>query len=662
MDARATVAHVADLFPLTARPIRVGTMDLSSRLVVPPHSGGGGSLLGAPELFERHCAYWAARLHGGAAWVGGSPVHVGNPLVPGFEPTGVGANPGISMFRAPNFVDRMTKYMDRLHEAGGYGSAQFVLQGGMPSAPSSTLSGYLDHRIPHALDLEEIAWLVREYGECAALAAAGKVDALELHANHDDVLQWFLSPLTNRRDDGYGGSFENRRRLLREVVEAMRAHVDHPITIGLRLCIDEMIDGGTTVADAQQLVAAFTADGTVDYFSLDVGDNWGRVSYVQPGFYDEAQWAPMCGEVKRATELPVVYVGRVTSVAAAEQVVADGHADLVGFARAMIADPELIRKTRQNRAHEVRPCVALQECIDRRVVERLPFACAVNPRAGQADDPPAAVTSNPKSVLVIGGGPAGTEFAAQMAERGHRVQLWEREPELGGQLALAARLRMNRAYAKWIRWQQDRLAHLGVDVQLARPADADQVADEPADIVAIATGARARRPDVPGIDLPHVYTGTDLVSGGAVELGEHVLVVSEDDRLAPLAVADHLAGDGRQVTLVYRSTTPSPLVGKYTIGAVLARLDDGGVATIPMTRLVAVEPGRVTVANAYSGRRWTVDDVDSVVLACGALPVAELFGAVKARRAGVHLLGDAFAPRRVVSATRQAYELAQTFD
>ena len=121
--------------------------------------------------------------------------------------------------------------------------------------------------------------------------------------------------------------------------------MQRPITIGLRLCIDEMIDGGQTLEDCQAVLAAFTADGTVDYFSLDVGDNWGRVSYIQPGFYDEAQWAPMAGQARTATDLPVVYVGRVTSVETAERILADGHADLVGFARAAIADPELVVKS-----------------------------------------------------------------------------------------------------------------------------------------------------------------------------------------------------------------------------------------------------------------------------------------------------------------------------
>jgi len=175
-------------------------MRLDHRLVISPHSGGGGSLLGNEEMFERHCAYWVTRVHGGVQWVGGGPTFVRNPLIPGFEPTGVGSN-GPGLFRHPLFVVRMGELMNRLHRAGGFGSVQFVLQGGMPNAPSSTLSGYADHRIPHALSMDEIAWLIREYGECGARASEAGADAIELHANHDDLLQWFISPLTNRRID-----------------------------------------------------------------------------------------------------------------------------------------------------------------------------------------------------------------------------------------------------------------------------------------------------------------------------------------------------------------------------------------------------------------------------------------------------------------------------
>jgi 2,4-dienoyl-CoA reductase-like NADH-dependent reductase (Old Yellow Enzyme family)/thioredoxin reductase len=642
------------------RPLTVGTMQLDHRLVVPPHSGGGGRLLDSDEMFDRHCGYWTARVKGGVQWVGGGPTFVRNPLIPGFEPTGVGSN-GPGVFRHPRFVERMGEYMNRVHSVGGFGTVQFVLQGGMPIAPSPTLSGYSDHRIPHPLDYDEIQWLIREYADSAVLAAEAGADAIELHTNHDDVLQWFLSPLTNQRTDGYGGSVENRRRLVREIVEAIRNRVARPVTIGLRLCLDEMIEGGYQLDELRQIVAAFTADCTIDYFSFDVGGNWGAVSYIPPGVYEEAEWAELCGQAKQATNLPVIYVGRVFDVATAERVLADGHADLVGFARATIADPEIVSKTRRGLIELIRPCVGVNDCIDRRVVEGLEFACAANPHSGNEHLGAMPPVKRSRKVLVIGGGPAGTEFAALAHQRGHRVTLWERSDHLGGQLAIAAKARMNSRYGKWIDWQRLRLQRIGVTVELTHEATLEDIEIVNPDIVVVATGARPRTIDVPGIGLPFVHQAADVLNG-VVALGEHVVVVSEDDRAAPLAVADHLSGLGHSVTITYRTNAPSPLVGKYTIGAILARLDTEGARFEPMSRVVGVEPGVVHLAHSYSNRRWTIGGVDSVVLACGAVPNNELYADLKAVRDNVHLLGDAYAPRRMVFATRQAFALAAALD
>jgi 2,4-dienoyl-CoA reductase-like NADH-dependent reductase (Old Yellow Enzyme family)/thioredoxin reductase len=593
-------------------------------------------------------------------WVGGGPTFVRNPLVPGFEPTGVGSN-GPGLFRHPMFVERMGEYFTRLHNAKGFGTVQFVLQGGKPIAPSATLSGYADHRIPHPLDTDEIAWLIREYAESAALATEAGADAIELHSNHDDVLQWFLSPLTNHRTDGYGGNAENRRRLTREIVEAIRAAAGRPVTLGLRLCLDEMIEGGYGLADCQQLLAAFTADGTIDYFSLDVGGNWGAVSYIPPGVYGEAEWSDLCGQAKQATNLPVVYVGRVFDVATAEQVLSDGHADLIGLVRATIADPEIVAKTRRGAIGLVRPCIGVNDCIDRRTVEGLEFACAANPHAGNERIGRLSPVKRSRRLLVVGGGPAGTEFAALATQRGHRVTLWERNAALGGQLAVAAKARMNTRFAEWIRWQEARLRRLAVSVELNHEATLDDIGVLNPNMVVVATGAVPRIIEVPGVDLPFVHQAADVLAG-EVELGSHVVVVSEDDRAAPLAVADHLSGLGHRVTVTYRTSGPSPLVGQYTIGAILARLDSEGARLEPMSRLVGIEPGRVHVAHSYSNRRWSIDDVDSVVLACGAVPDNNLYLALKHARPDVHLLGDAYAPRRMVFATRQAWHLASALD
>lgn len=660
MEMQTVPREVVDRYPHVFRPLDVGTLRIDHRLVVPPHGGGNGNLMGSEADFEQHAAVWLAKLDGGMRWLGGGPNFVRNPLPPGFEPTGVGAH-GPGFFRDPRYPARLGELAARVHARGGLLSVQMVLQGGMPIAPSSTLSSYADHRVPHALDLGEMRWLVREYGESAAIAIDAGVDAIEIHANHDDVVQWFLSPLTNRRTDDYGGSFEGRRRFLREVVEAVRSHASRPITVGLRLCLDEMIDGGFGVDECAATVATFTAEGTVDYFSLDVGSNWGDPSYIPSAWYDDHQWAPLCGQVKAATHLPVVYAGRVLDVAQAEAVLAAGQADIVAMARATMADPELVAKTIAGAEDRVRPCIGLNDCIHRKLVEGLVYACGVNTRFAREAEPEPAPAIAARTVLVVGGGPAGTELAALCAERGHHVELWERQSHLGGALAVAALARANRTYQRWIDYQSRRLEAADVRIALGREAIVDDVLAHDADVVAVAAGATPRRPDVPGVELPDVVTIPEALHG-AVSLGRRVVVVVEDDGPAPLSVADHLASLGHQITIVYGTPALAPLVGKYSSGAMFARLMNSGVTLVPLARAVGIEPGAVHVAATFGARRWTIEDVDSVVLACGSVPADGLYRALKHRHPSVHVLGDAYAPRRVVFATRQAWALAGEID
>jgi NADPH-dependent 2,4-dienoyl-CoA reductase/sulfur reductase-like enzyme len=251
------------------------------------------------------------------------------------------------------------------------------------------------------------------------------------------------------------------------------------------------------------------------------------------------------------------------------------------------------------------------------------------------------------------------EVAALAAEVGHDVALWERNAHLGGQFAIAARARMNATFTDWITWQGERLARAGVDVLLGHEALAEEVRASEPDTVVVATGARPRPLAVPGADHPGVVQGADVLTG-VVPVGPRVLVVAEDDRPAPVAVADHLAGAGHQVTLVFQTPALAPLVGKYSMGALLARLDDGGVELVPLTRVVGVALPDVELAHAYSGRRWSAGPFDTVVLSCGAVPVDGLYHELKRGHADVHLLGDAYAPRRVVFATRQAWDLVRT--
>ena len=640
------------------QPITVGTMQLPNRLFVPTHGGGAGSITADDSRFDDLVNYWMARVDDGFAWIGGPTGHVKHVHIPGFEATGVGAlgkEPGI--FRHAKFQERMGVFADRVHAKGAYLGIQLVQQGGMPSAPSPTFSGYLDHRGVHVLNHDEIEWIISEYIESAGIAADAGVDSLEIHANHDDMVEWFLSPLTNHRTDEYGGSYENRLRFLRSIVDGIRARVGRPITLGLRLAMDQYMDGGFGIDECMRFMQTFEADGTVDFFNLDVGGNWGPVTYIQHGMYPEGHWAKMCGEAKQATSLPVLYVGRVVHAETAEKIIADGQADMVGMVRALIADSSWLTKNLAGQAQDVRPCISLNDCIHRYTLEGLGFGCGTNPRAGRESKPPMGVASTPVRLLVVGGGPAGMELAATAAERGHDVELWEAKLELGGRFGIAAQLRANAPYQDWIDWSDRRLKQMDIPVYLGRRADVRSVLDADVDVVAFATGARGRRPGIPGEFLPHVAGADAVVLGISRPLGRRVLVVAEDDGPAPLSVADHLASQGHEVTLTFRTPGPSPLVGKYSIGAMLASLDNEGVAIVQNARAVQIHDDRVDFAHSYSGRSFSVE-TDSVVLVTGGIGNDALYRAVKPHHPRVHLLGDAFAPRRMTFATKQAFELA----
>jgi 2,4-dienoyl-CoA reductase-like NADH-dependent reductase (Old Yellow Enzyme family)/thioredoxin reductase len=643
-------------------PITFGTISLRHRLVVPPHGGGTGSLVKDDAAYESYVAYWMQRINDGFQWIGGGPGYVKSGLNTGFEVTGVGAAGGTTgLFRTPLYRERYTAFTDTVHAAGGFANVQLVLQGGMPIAPSSSLSGYNDHRATHVMNADEIAWQVNEYVESALIAIDCGADSIELKGCHDDLVQWFLSPLTNRRTDGWGGSYENRRRFMREIVEGIRSRTTRPVTIGLRLAFEEQMDGGWELDECIRVAKSFESEGTVDYISADMGHNWGAVSYVQPGMYPEGEWADYSARLKREISLPVLYVGRVVHPETAESIIATGQADMVGMARALMAEPQWFTKATTGRTREMRPCIGVNDCIHRYTVDGIGFGCGVNPAAGRETTPPPAPTTKALSVLVVGGGPGGMTFAELSAARGHHVRLWEQRTELGGALRIAANAEINNLFLTWIDYQTNRLSDLGVGVELGRTATVDSVLDAGADVVVVASGGRPRMPGIAGEDLPHVATFVQAITG-SVPLGKRIAMVVEDDFLAPLTTADHLSGLGHEVTFIHQTPGPGPLVGKYSSGAWYARLDAQGVRYEPQARVAEIREDGLTLENTYSGRRYDLTGFDSVVLACGGTGVDDVYVGLLGKHPRVHILGDAFAPRRLTFATRQAYELSLLID
>jgi dimethylglycine catabolism A len=645
-------------FPTLFSPIQIGTMKLRNRTMLPPHGSAIGNLFGTQAEADRNIAYWEARAKAGAAWIDGITGHIRNPIIPGFEPTGVGAATD-GFYRLPYFVERIQQFSDTMHAAGATASAQMVHQGGMPHGASSIMSSPVINLAPHVLDRDEIKTFMQEYRFSAGQAQAARLDGIELHMNHDDILEWFLSPLTNHREDEYGGSMENRARFSIEALENIRDVVGSTMTVGVRINLREEVPGGYDANEGIQIAQYLESTGLIDYFHVVVGTPWGNPSYIQPTYYDDAQWADLSGNFRRAVSLPVVHTGRVNSPEVAERVLAAGHADVVGMARAHIADGELLLKAKEGRTQDIRPCVGGNECISRRYVEGLPFGCAVNPHTSKEVDGPWPPAQTPQKVLVVGGGPAGMELAALSREAGHDVELWEAGDALGGQLRIAIKAPRHEGYIRYLAWQERRLGQLGVDVKLGYRATAELVEDAGADVVAIATGATSRTPAIDGVTAEHVHDIRDVLNGTAVP-GHRVLVLAQDDHVPPLSVADYLAERGHQVTVVYATPGPAPLLGRYIAGGILGRLSERGVQMRFMEEVVAIKEDSVRTRNVYSGREEVVGDIDSVVLACAGISDSGLYDQLKRRLPQVHILGDAYAPRRLVFATRQAFALAQS--
>jgi len=633
-------------------------MPLRNRVMMPPHTAPLGPLWGNEEQAAQNIEYIRHRCANGVAWVVNITGHIDNLFIPGFTPVGIGARTQ-GYFRLPIFHDRVQAYTEAIHGAGAFTTVQLVSQGGLPNAPSATLSSPVLNQVPHVLDRHEIRWYVDEFVWSAEAAQRAGADGVDLHLNHDDLMEWFVSPLVNTRDDEYGGSLENRLRFVMEILRGIRERCGDDFTVGARLNMFEEAPGGYDLAEGIEIAQRLEASGMLDYLSLVAGSNWGNPSYIQSHVYPPAAWAEMSGEFVKAVDLPVAYTGRVTTPEVAERVLAAGQAHIVGVARGLLADPEWVLKAEQDRAIDIRPCTGCNDCINTAVVERTGFACTVNPHAGTESTAtwPMEVAS-PRRILVIGGGPAGLEFAALAAESGHEVELWEAQDRLGGLLRTATAAPTYGPFAEFLDWQERRLREVGVLVHLGREAGASDVVASAPDIVVVATGTSRRRPGVEGDDLPFVHDVRDVLAE-TVAIGHRVVVVAQDDHMPPLAVADFLAERGHDVTVVYSTPGPAPLLSRYSLGGVMARLEGNDVTFRFSEQVSGIEPGVVHLRKVYSQRPGALDGVDSVVLACGGVPRTALAEELRALLPEVHVIGDAFAPRRHLYATREAFALVQ---
>jgi thioredoxin reductase len=376
-------------------------------------------------------------------------------------------------------------------------------------------------------------------------------------------------------------------------------------------------------------------------------------SYIPPMQYPLAAFSYAAAEIRQATGVPVLYAGRVNDPVLAERLLAEGQADLIGMTRATLADPEFPRKAREGRLDEIRKCIGCNTCIGKVIHDEVKTpVCAVNPVVGhEMEWETVAPARTPKRVVVIGAGPAGLEVARVAAMRGHTVTVLEQCAEVGGQLLIAAKAPRREGFVDFPRYEEFQMRTLGVDVRLNTTATPDMVLALNPDAVIVSTGSVPRTADIPGTQQPNVVQGWDVLLGRA-RTGQHVVVVSEDDGMETPSVADFLATQGKQVEILHKWLMLGSRIERYTQGIVFYWLYKNAVVISSSARVRAIEGTTVVAYNAHTMEERRIEKVDTVVLSLGSRPDDRLYGALKGKVKELHLVGSAFAPRRLVDATQ----------
>jgi len=368
----------------------------------------------------------------------------------------------------------------------------------------------------------------------------------------------------------------------------------------------------------------------------------------------------MAAAIKRAAPgMPILHASRIVDPVHADRLVAAGQIDVVGMTRALIADPDLPRKTREGRLDDIRTCVGANEgCIDR-IYQGRPVTCVQNPATGrEAELAEVRAAATPRNVVVVGGGVAGLEAARMAATRGHRVVLFEKAPELGGQVLLAARAPERGEYAGIVRFLAAQVQKLAVQVRLGVEATPASVLAERPDVVIVATGSHPHVPPLPGCDGKHVVTDRDVLAGDA-KVGASVVVVDDVHTQEALSTAELLVEQGKRVEVISPLFYVGQDIGVTSIAPLYARLHTRGVVLTPGTELRAVEGSTVIVANVYSGVERRIEPVDTVVLAAGSRSTDSLYRALKGQVAELYAVGDCVAPRGVHQAILDATRVAR---
>ena len=605
----------------------------------------------------RHAAYLAARARGGAGLIITEEQSV--------HPTDLAYEKMIEAFH-PEAVSGYQKITRAVHEYETKIFAQLnhngqQCSGGLSKLPvwaPSPVPDVLYREVPKEMEIEDIQEVIRSFCRSAIHVLEGGFDGIELQFGHSSLARQFMSPLTNQRQDEYGGTLENRLRFPLELLTAVRKTVGDDFTLGLRLCADEMIPGGLTLDDMKGIAHTLEGTGSIDFVDLSLATFYnlylvGGTMHLPLGYT-----VPLAAGIKEAVNLPVFCTSRINDPQLAEKILANGQADMSGMVRAQICDPDMARKAREGRSEEIRYCIACNQYCYGRVGLNRSIGCVQNPAVGcekTEGEGNLEKAAFKKKIMVVGGGPAGMWAAKIAAMRGHQVTLYEKREQLGGQVLLAMRGAGREEFGVIIRNERNQLQKLEIPVILGREVTPEFVIEQNPDAVIVATGSFPKKNPVPGADGPRVFNVWQVLRD-EVELGEKILFLDGDGHHQATATAEYLAELKKTVHMI----TPSLFVGSelgptQDLYLTRQRLMQKGVTFTPDFAVMEIRGTDVYGFNVYSNEWKTFEGFDTVVMAMGNRVEDGLYKALKGRVKELYRIGDCVAPRKVDMAIYEGY-------
>ena len=626
---------------------RIGGMELRNRFVYPAMVANYCDADG--QVTERFIAYHRERAAGGVGLI----IVEASMIMPEGR-----SFPHQMALYDDCFLPGLRKLTEAVHSAGACIAVQLyhpgrqtsaALCGQIPVAPSDT--EYAGNRA-RALQQEEMARIIRAFGEAALRARRAGFDAVELHAGNGYLLQQFHSRFTNHRTDEYGGSLGRRARFSVEVIREVRRLAGN-IPLIVRLGVAEPVEKGLSPYEGVHIARILAAEG-IDALHVTAGMREGGELVTPPACLPHGTHLAYARMIREAVDgrIPVIGIGRVNSLACADDALDTGMADFVTMGRALIAEPHLIEKTLSGRMIDIAPCLACNEGCIGRLSRGEEIACVINPRMGREYEGRLTPAEKKERIVVVGAGPAGCEAACAAAERGHEVILFEKERMAGGRVRIAALPPFKKQLSAYAEYLEGKVHRSSVHCLFGEEADAEKIAALKPDRIILAVGAAALVPSLPGLETHGFLLAEDVLSGDRKALPEQVTVLGGG--MVGAETAEKLAEEGRSVTIVEMRDTVAQDVEPRSRKLLLRRLEQLGVVMKTNARVLSVEPESLLLDEC--GERVSFPLKGALVLAMGYRAEHRLTAGLEALGFVVEEVGDAREAADIMTAVRQGFD------